>query len=632
MSAPEAPAGARAESREKISSDALVWKVRDRLVDLATPIDTDQARPVTFEDPEGREVYRHSTAHVMAEAVQDLFPGTKVTIGPPIEDGFYYDFDRDEPFTPEDLVRIEARMREIQEEDRPFVREETSREEARRLFQDRNESYKVEILEEIPDETVSIYRQGEWLDLCRGPHVASTGVIGAVKLLSVAGAYWRGDERNKMLQRIYGTSFPTREALDEYLRLQEEARRRDHRVLGKELGLYLIHEQAGSGLVYWLPRGATLRKVIERFWEDEHVRRGYELVVIPHLAHSRLFRTSGHYDYYRENMFTLEVEGEEYVVKPMNCPGHILIYQHQRRSYRDLPIRFAEMGTVYRNERSGVLHGMLRVRGFTQDDAHIFCTLEQLPGEILGVLDLTLFMLSTFGFEKFDVELSVRDPARPEKYAGKDEEWQAAEAALLKALNQRSLSYKRCEGEAVFYGPKIDVKIVDALGRGWQASTIQFDFNLPRRFDLKYVGGDGELHAPYMIHRALLGSLERFVGALIEHTAGAFPFWLAPVQTKVLPITDRNHPYARGVAARLSQAGVRVEVDERSEKLGYKIRQGRLERIPYLLVVGDREQESETVAVRERSQGDLGAMSLDELLERVRPERTPQTPGENADP
>ena len=626
MTAPEVPTDTRAATRKMTSSGPLVWKVGDQLVDLAAKDDKAEAREITFDDPEGRQVYHHSTAHIMAEAVQDLFPGTKVTIGPPIENGFYYDFDRDEPFTPDDLERIETRMREIRAEDRPFVREPVSKEEARKLFQERDEPYKLELLDGITDETVSIYRQGEWLDLCRGPHVPSTGFIEAFKLLSVAGAYWRGDERNKMLQRIYGTSFPTQEALDEHLALLEEARRRDHRVLGKELGLFMIHEQAGSGLVYWLPHGAVLRKVIERFWEDEHQRRGYELVVIPHLVHSRLFRTSGHYDFYKENMFTLEVDGEEYVAKPMNCPGHILIYQNEWRSYRDLPIRYAEMGTVYRNERSGVLHGMLRVRGFTQDDAHIFCTPEQLPGEILGVLDMTVFMLATFDFERFEIELSVRDPAHPEKYAGSDDEWKAAEASLVQALDERSLPYRRCEGEAVFYGPKIDVKIVDALGRGWQASTIQFDFNLPRRFDLKYVGADGDFHTPYMVHRALLGSLERFVGALIEHTAGAFPLWLSPVQVKVLPITERNHDHARRVAASLKESGLRVEVDDRNEKLGYKIRQGRLERTPYLLVIGDREQESQQVAVRDRTEGDLGTMGLDAFLNRVRPEMAPRTP------
>ena len=629
MSAPEVPAGTPNEAEPEVSAGPLAWKLDGEVRDLASFEDGSAKHLISFEDPEGKEVYRHSTAHIMAEAVQDLFEGTRLTIGPPIENGFFYDFDRDEPFTPEDLRRIEKRMQKIIREDRQFERESLSKEEARSLFKARNEPYKLELIDEISDPTVSVYHQGEWLDLCKGPHVPSTGVIGAVKLLSVAGAYWRGDERNKMLQRIYGTSFPSQQALDEYLKLREEARLRDHRTLGKELGLFLIHEQAGSGLVYWLPRGTTLRKIIERFWEDEHVKAGYELVVIPHLVHSNLFRTSGHYDYYRENMFTLAVDEEEYVAKPMNCPGHILIYENQRRSYRNLPIRYAELGTVYRNERSGVLHGMLRVRGFTQDDGHIFCTPEQLPGEILRVLDLTLYMLSTFGFRDFDVELSVRDPERPEKYAGSDEEWESAEVALVRALEERNLPYKRREGEAVFYGPKIDVKIVDALGRGWQTSTIQFDFNLPRRFDLKYVGPDGGLHTPYMVHRALLGSLERFVGALVEHTAGAFPLWLAPVQVKVLPITDRNHGYAREVTDALKDRGIRVEVDNRNEKLGYKIRQGRLERIPYLLVMGDREEESRTVAVRERSEGDLGAMTLETFLDRVGPEWRSGRPTEN---
>ncbi len=622
------PMGTKKETQTDGSKERLAWKVNGEVVDLTSMENTPDNYSVSFEDPEGKELYRHSTAHIMAEAVQDLFEETKLTIGPPIENGFYYDFDRNEPFTPEDLQQIEERMSEIIREDRPFERESIAKEEARSLFQARNEPYKLELLDSISDPTVSIYRQGSWLDLCRGPHVPSTGAIKAVKLLSVAGAYWRGDERNKMLQRIYGTSFPSQGALDEYLEIQEEARRRDHRILGKELGLYLIHEQAGSGLVYWLPQGTTLRKIIERFWEDEHVKAGYELVVVPHLVHSNLFRTSGHYDFYRENMFTLTVDEDEYVAKPMNCPGHILIYENQRRSYRDLPIRYAELGTVYRNERSGVLHGMLRVRGFTQDDAHIFCTPEQLPGEILGVLDLTLYMLSTFGFDDFDVELSVRDPSRPEKYAGNDEEWESAEAALVLALENRNLTYKRCEGEAVFYGPKIDIKIVDALGRGWQASTIQFDFNLPRRFDLKYVGPDGDIHTPYMVHRALLGSLERFVGALVEHTAGAFPFWLSPVQAKILPITDRNHEYARDVANILEGRGIRVKIDDRNEKLGYKIRQGRLEKIPYLLVMGDREEESQTVAVRQRSDGDLGGMTLEAFLDRVGPEMSSGKPTE----
>jgi threonyl-tRNA synthetase len=601
----------------------LAWKVNGRVVDLRAPVNQESATPVTFEDPEGEEVYRHSTSHVMAQAVQALFPEAKITIGPPIENGYYYDFDYPRPFTPEDLGQIEAKMREIIHADYPLLREEVSKEEARRLFEARGEPYKLKILEEIAEDTVSLYRQGDWVDLCRGPHVPSTGCIRAFKLLSVAGAYWRGDERNPMLQRIYGTSFPSEEALNGYLRALEEAKRRDHRVLGRELELFHIDEAAGGGLVYWLPKGATLRKTIERFWEDVHVRRGYRLVITPHLVRGRLFHTSGHYEFYREHMYTLLVEEEEYVLKPMNCPGHIVIYQQERRSYRDLPARFAELGTVYRYERSGVLHGMLRVRGFTQDDAHIFCTQDQVSGEIQGVLDLALFMLRTFGYDDYQVDLSVRDPGRPAKYAGEEAEWEVAEAALREALEARGLPYRRKEGEAVFYGPKIDVKLLDALGRSWQCSTVQFDFNLPRRFELKYIGPDGQAHVPYLIHRALLGSMERFIAALIEHHGGALPLWLAPVQVKVLPITERQHAYGRRVAERLEGEGLRVETDTRNEKLGYKVREGRLERLPYLLVVGEREEEAGQVAVRERSAGDLGSMGLEDFLARIRPGLSP---------
>ncbi len=607
---------------------AVAWKVDDRVVDLSAEVDRASAVPVTFEDDEGREVYRHSTSHVMAQAVQALFPEAKVTIGPPIKNGFYYDFDYSRPFTPEDLVRIEAKMKEIIEADDPFVREEISKQAALKLFKERGEPYKLEILQEIPEDTVSLYHNGDWVDLCRGPHVPSTGHIRAIKLLSIAGAYWRGDERNQMLQRIYGTSFPTEEALEAHLQMLEEAKRRDHRVLGRELGLFHIDEAAGGGLVYWLPKGATLRKIIERFWEDEHVRRGYQLIVTPHLVRGQLFRTSGHYEFYREHMYTFLVDEEEYVLKPMNCPGHILVYQQERRSYRELPVRFAELGTVYRYERSGVLHGMLRVRGFTQDDAHIFCTPDQLGGEIRGVLDLVLFMLKTFGYEDFQVDLSVRDPGQPEKYAGEDAEWELAEASLREALEARGFSYTRMEGEAVFYGPKIDVKLLDALGRSWQFSTVQFDFNLPRRFGLKYIGSDGEAHVPYMIHRALLGSIERFTAGLIEHYGGAFPLWLAPVQAKILPITNRQHAYAKQVAGRLQGEGLRVETDTRNEKLGYKIREGRLKRIPYLLIVGEKEEGADQVAVRERSAGDLGAMSLEDFLGRIRAELSSSAPQE----
>ncbi|MFQ6111452.1 MAG: threonine--tRNA ligase, partial [Nitrospinota bacterium] len=553
--------------------------------------------------------------------VQELFPGAKLTIGPPIAEGFYYDFDYERPFTPEDLERIEERMEEIIGRDLPLVRQELSREEAKALFERRGEPYKVELIEELPEgEMISVYRQGDWVDLCRGPHLPSTGLIKAFKLLQVAGAYWRGDERNPMLQRIYGISFPRAKLLEDYLKNKEEAKRRDHRLLGRQLGIFLMDELGGAGLVTWLPKGTILKKTIERFWEDEHVRRGYELVSIPHIAPDKLFHTSGHYDFYRENMYTLEVEGQEYVLKPMNCPGHILIYKERIRSYRELPVRYAELGTVYRYERSGVLHGMLRVRGFTQDDAHIFCTPEQTEEEILGVLDLALFMLKTFGYETFEMVLSGWDPAHPEKYAGEPQEWEAAEKALSRALEARNLHYRREEGEAVFYGPKIDIKMLDALGRGWQGTTIQFDFNLPRRFDLNYVGPDGGRHHVVMIHRAVLGSIERFVGGLIEHYGGDFPLWLAPVQVRVMNITDSQAGYCRRIAERLEEMGLRAEADLRGEKISYKVREAQLEKVPYMLIVGPREERDGTVALRERGRGDLGPVALDELIARLREE------------
>ncbi|RMF89160.1 MAG: threonine--tRNA ligase [Nitrospinota bacterium] len=470
----------------------------------------------------------------------------------------------------------------------------------------------------IPDEQVSFYKDGDFVDLCRGPHLPSTGKIHAFKLLSVAGAYWRGDERNKMLQRIYGTAFPSQTELTHHLQRLAEARKRDHRVLGKQLGLFLIHEKAGAGLVYWQPKGTTIRKVIERFWEDEHIKRGYQIVAIPHIVRHEIFKTSGHYDFYREHMYVLQVDEEEYVLKPMNCPGHILLYQEAQRSYRDLPIRFAELGTVYRYEKSGVLHGMLRVRGFTQDDAHIFCTPEQLQEELHQVLDLAQFMLNTFGYEEFEVDLSCWDPANPQNYAGEAEEWDRAQEALRKALEERGMAYTVREGEAAFYGPKIDIKMLDALGRGWQGPTIQFDFNLPRRFDVTYIGPDGNHHHVVMIHRTVLGSMERFVGGLIEHYAGAFPVWLAPVQARLLPITDRQIPYVQQVLARLLDAGIRAEADLRNEKIGYKIRAAQLEKIPYMLVVGDREVAAGTVAVRTLKGGDQGPVPLDEVIATIR--------------
>ena len=600
----------------KLGKDALAVKINGNLCDLDTPLTEDASVEIlTFQSEEGAEIYHHSTSHLMAQAVQELFPGTKVAIGPAVDDGFYYDFDTKQAFTPEDLERIEQKMTELVKANLQYVRKEVSREEAIDFFRQKGEDYKVEILSELPEgERISQYQQGDFVDLCRGPHVPSTGKIKAFKLLSIAGAYWRGDEKKQMLQRIYGTSFPSKKELKQHLDRLEEAKRRDHRKLGKELDLFSTHHDAGAGLIYWHPKGTVLRRVIEDFWKDVHVERGYELVTIPHIAHSDLWRTSGHYNFYKENMYTLGIDEEEYVLKPMNCPGHILIYNNKLRSYRELPVRYAELGTVYRYERSGTLHGMLRVRGFTQDDAHIFCTPDQLFDEIVGVLNLTEFMLKSFGFEDYKVELSVRDPKQPEKYAGSDENWRVAEETLVKALEYKGLSYKRMEGEAVFYGPKIDTKLIDALGRGWQGPTTQFDFNLPSRFDVNYVGKDGEKHHVYMVHRTVLGSMERFVGALIEHYAGAFPMWLSPVQVKILPIGERHVEYAQSVQATLKKAKYRVEIDTRDEKIGQKIRVAQLEQVPYMLIIGDKEVSGQSVSLRHRRNGDLGSLTIDQLL------------------
>ena len=603
--------------------DALVAKVNGSLMDLSILLEEPASvSVVTFDDPEGAEAYRHSTSHILAQAVKRLWPKAHYSIGPPIEDGYYYDFDREEPFTPEDLEVIEAEMRKIIAEDIPVFREVMDRQKAIEMFKQLGEGYKVEILEEIDEPTVTIYRQGEFVDLCRGPHVPSTGAIKAIKLLSVAGAYWRGLEDNKMLQRIYGTSFPTAEAMDAHLAALEEARKRDHRVLGRQLDLYSIHDVAGGGFIYWHPKGTIIKKVIERFWEDEHTRRGYELVSTPHIVRDRVFRTSGHYDFYRENMYVLNIDEDEYVVKPMNCPGHILIYQTNLRSYRELPIRYAEMGTVYRYERSGTLHGMLRVRGFTQDDAHIFCTPDQLADEVLDVIDLAQFMLATFGYKDFELALGLRDPLEPEKYAGGEDEWAMAEEALAKALAAKGLEAVRQEGEAVFYGPKIDIKMLDALGRGWQGPTIQFDFNLPKRFNLTYVGPDGAHHHVVMVHRTVLGSMERFVGGLVEHYAGAFPVWLAPVQVRVMTITDAQQAYARELGAAFKAEGLRAEADLRNEKIGYKVREAQVEKIPYMAIVGNQEVSERTVSVRTRGGADIRGMELERLTDVLRKEAT----------
>ncbi len=573
---------------------------------------------------------RHSAAHVMAQAVTEMFPAgeAKVAIGPPIEDGFYYDFDLPRALTPEDLEKIENRMCEIIKSDYAFERRVLSADEARKIFRDQD--YKLELIdgleaggldeygepiEEKPE--ISIYTHDSFIDLCRGPHVERTSEINpdAIKLLNVAGAYWHGDEHLPMLQRIYGTAWMTADDLEQYLWRLEEARKRDHRKLGRELDLYSINEQVGAGLILWHPKGGMVRKIAEDYLRDEHERGGYEFVYSPHIGKASLWETSGHLDWYEENMYApLEIDGQQYYLKPMNCPFHVHIFKSRTRSYRDLPLRYAEWGTVYRYERSGVLHGLMRVRGFTQDDAHLFCRPDQMPEEIDQVLQFSLDVLRAFGFEDFQAYLSTRNP---DKAAGSPEQWEAPTEALRQALERAKVPYQVDEGEATFYGPKIDLKLCDSLGREWQLTTIQFDFTLPERFDLAYVGEDGEEHRPYMIHRALVGSMERFMGVLIEHYAGALPVWLSPVQAILIPIADRHIDYADEVAGELRSVGYRVEVDSRSERMNAKIRDAQLQKIPYMLVVGDREAEAHAVAVRLRSEEDLGAMSIDDLLARI---------------
>lgn len=590
--------------------------------DLPAGADSLSAEPVYFSSPEGREVYRHSSAHILAQAVKELFPNARLAIGPPIEDGFYYDFDIGRPFTPEDLDRIELKMKEIIKAEIPFSRKVYSKEEALRFFTEKKENFKVEMIREMAEgETITVYEQGPFTDLCRGPHVPTTDGVASIKLLSSAGAYWRGDERNPMLQRIYGTSFPTREAMEAHLQRLEEIKRRDHRRLGKELDLYNIMDDIGPGLVIWHPKGAIIRKLIEDYWREQHVRHEYDFVYSPHIARLDLWRKSGHLDFYKENMYSpMSVEGMDYELKPMNCPFHIMVFQSRIRSYRDLPIRFAELGTVYRYERSGVLHGLLRVRGFTQDDAHLFCRPDQIQDEIVKVLDLTVSTLKTFGFEEFEIFVSTR----PEKAVGSMENWEKATSALESALKARGMAYQIDPGEGVFYGPKIDLKIKDMFGRAWQCTTVQVDFNLPERFDLSFVGEDGREHRPIMIHRALMGSIERFFGVLIEHYGGAFPFWLAPVQVKILPITHQQHDYAAGVAGALKEAGFRIESDLRSEKVGLKIREAEMAKVPYMIILGAREAEGQKLSVRRRSGENLGEMEITGLIERLKTEAGPR--------
>ena len=567
------------------------------------------------ENPSELETIRHSCAHLMAQAVQELFPGTQVTIGPVIEDGFFYDFSRKEAFVPEDLEKIEKRMKELAAADTPIVRSEISREEAIKKFSDMGETFKVEIIEGInPNEPISLYTQGDWGDLCGGPHVESTKKIKAFKLLNTSSAYWRGDERNPVLQRIYGTAWNTEKELRIYLKRLEEAKKRDHRKLGKELDLFSVSDDIGPGLILWHPKGARIRHLMEDFWKKEHYKHGYEMVISPHAAKIDLWKTSGHTEFYKDNMFSnMDIEGREYVMKPMNCPFHIQIYKTKLRSYRDLPVRFGELGTVYRYERSGVLHGLLRVRGFTQDDAHLFCRPSQIEEEITKVLDLIVFILKSFGFHEYKIYLSTR----PEKYVGSDEGWESATKALETALNNKKLDFEVDPGEGVFYGPKIDIKIKDSLNRYWQVSTVQVDFNLPEKFDISYIEEDGQRHQPIMLHRALMGSLERFFGCLIEHYAGAFPLWLAPVQVILLPITDNHADYADKIAQQLEESGVRVEKDLRNEKIGFKIREAQLQKIPYMIVLGDKEVESSTLGVRRRRSKETRTLDLKTFLDEV---------------
>ena len=609
----------------KLRKQVVAVGIGDNLVDLSTSLDSlgqekIELRPVLISSHEGLDILRHSTAHLMAKAVLDLYgPNLKVAIGPAIEDGFYYDFDRDTPFTPEDFDAIEAKMQETVKGGIPFERKNVSKAEAIEFFAEKGEQYKVELLKEIEGDTVSLYQLGDFVDLCRGPHVPNSSLLQVFKLIKVAGAYWRGDEHNPMLQRLYGTAFDDKKKLKKYLNDLEEAKKRDHRKLGKELGLFTISDQVGPGLILWQPKGALLRRLIEDYWKDEHYNHDYELLYTPHIARLDLWQTSGHLDFYSENMYSsMAIDEVQYQLKPMNCPFHIAIYKSQMRSYRDFPLRWCELGTVYRYERTGVLHGLLRVRGFTQDDAHIFCRPDQLEEEIFNILDLNLNILSTFGFAQYDIYLSTR----PDKYVGSEEHWQKATDALKQALEKRGLAYQIDPGEGVFYGPKIDIKIKDVLGRSWQCSTIQVDFNLPERFEVSYIGEDGKEHQPIMIHRALMGSLERFIGVLIENYAGAFPVWLSPVQARIMNITDAQGDYCEKVYLELRRSGIRIEKDLRNEKLNYKIREAQLAKIPYMLVIGDREAESGTVTVRERSGKNLPPMSVQDFAAKIKDECT----------
>ena len=614
---------------KRLADDAIVAKVDGNLWDLTRPLEGNSAVSIlTTKDPASLDVYRHSTAHLLAGAVLELYPDTKLAIGPPIENGFYYDFDRKDPFTPEDLEKLEKKMAEIRDRDLTFERKLIAKPAGLAKYEAMNEPMKVELITERADDIFSEYTMGpDFIDFCRGPHVPSTKKLKAFKLLSVAGAYWKGDEKRQQLQRIYGTAWYTQKELDEFLKQLEEAKKRDHRKLGRELDLISIQELAGPGLIFFHPKGALVRTIMEDWMRETYLARGYDLVFTPHVARRQLWEVSGHADFYGENMFVpMELDDATYQLKPMNCPCHILIYANKQYSYRDLPVRLGELGTVYRYERSGTLHGLLRVRGFCQDDAHIFCTPGQIEDEVVGCLDFAFHTLRTFGFEKYEAELSTWDGGASGKYVGTAEEWQSSENALRNAIERLGLEVKVMPDEAAFYGPKIDVKLVDAIGRKWQLSTVQFDFNLPRRFNLSYIGEDGAKHTPMMVHRALFGSVERFFGILVEHYAGAFPVWLAPVQVILLPVTDRANTYAAELKLKLKAQGFRVDTDYRNEKVNFKIREAQLMKIPYMLVIGDREIDAGTVSVRNRRNGDLGARPVDEFIAMLREQNDSKIP------
>ncbi len=594
----------------------IALKINGNLSDLRSIIQNGAiVEPIKIDSKDGLQILRHSTSHIMADAVKRLFGNNvKITIGPSIEDGFYYDFDIDKPFEPSDLEKIENEMKKIIKENVPFIREEIPYEKALELFSSMGETYKVELINELKDARISIYRHGNFVDLCRGPHIPSTGYVKAFKLLSTAGAYWRGDENNKMLQRIYGTAFATKEELEEYIKKIEEAKRRDHRRLGTALDLYSTTDEVGGGLIIWHPRGGFVRTMVENYWREQHFKRGYSIVFSPHIGRADLWKTSGHLDFYKENMYSpMDIDNFEYYVKPMNCPFHIQIYKSRTRSYKDLPIRYAELGTVYRYERSGVLHGLLRVRGFTQDDAHIFCTPEQLKDEVIGVVQFAVDLFRTFGFDNYEAYLATR----PDKAVGDIQKWEEATNSLREAAEKMNIKLNVEEKGGAFYGPKIDLKIKDSLGREWQCTTVQFDFNLPERFDISYIGADNQKHRPYMVHRALLGSMERFFGILIEHYAGAFPVWLSPEQVIILPVSEKFNDYAQKVNSILCSKGFRSLIDLRNEKLSYKIREAELMKIPFMAIVGEKETQSNTLSIRTRGKEDLGAMSIESFIERL---------------